>query len=203
MELEIEKIRQNMRKKKQKEVVTKKNKSSSHITKFLCMVILTLLCLIGLKKSETFKNVFYENVYGKNFSFAYVKEIYQKYFGSTLPIDKLLGKDTEPVFSETFSYKTKEDYLEGSKFTVDNAYLVPTLESGMVVFTGEKEGYGNTIIIQQVDGVDIWYSNVTSNVKLYDYIEKGDVLGETNGNYLYMVIKKNGTAISYEEYIQV
>lgn len=203
MELEIEKIRQNMRKKKQKEVVTKKNKSSSHITKFLCMVILTLLCLIGLKKSETFKNVFYENVYGKNFSFVYVKEIYQKYFGSTLPIDKLLGKDTEPVFSETFSYKTKEDYLEGSKFTVDNAYLVPTLESGMVVFTGEKEGYGNTIIIQQVDGVDIWYSNVTSNVKLYDYIEKGDVLGETNGNYLYMVIKKNGTAISYEEYIQV
>ena len=203
MELEIEKIRQNMRKKKQKEVVTKKNKSSSHVTRFLCMVILTLLCLIGLKKSETFKNIFYENVYGKNFSFEYVKEVYQKYFGSTLPIDKLLGKDIEPVFSETFTYKEKEEYLEGSKFIVDSQYLVPTLESGMVVFVGEKEGYGNTIIIQQVDGVDIWYSNVTSNVKLYDYIEKGDVLGETNGNYLYMVIKKDGTVISYEEYMQV
>lgn len=203
MELEIEKIRQNIRNKKQKEVVTKKKNSSSYITKFLCMIILTLLCLICLKKSETFKNIFYENVYGKNFSFTYVKEVYQKYFGSMLPIDKIFVKDTKPVFSETFTYKEKEQYLEGSKFIVDSQYLVPTLESGMVVFTGEKEGYGNTIIIQQVDGVDIWYSNITSNVKLYDYIEKGDVLGETNGNYLYMVIKKDGTSISYEEYIQV
>lgn len=203
MELEIEKIRQNIRKKKQKEVVIEKKKSPMYMTKFLCLVILTLTCLIGLKKSETFKDVFYENVYEKNFSFAYVKDVYQKYFGSTLPIDKLLGKDTEPVFSEKFAYLKKEAYLEGSKFTVDKQYLVPIIESGMVVFIGEKEGYGNTIIIQQVDGVDIWYSNVTSNVKLYDYIEKGDVLGEVNGDYLYMVIKKNGAAIDYEEYTQV
>lgn len=203
MELEIEKIRQNMRKKKQKEVIIEKKKSPTYMTKFLCMVILTLLCLIGLKKSESFKDLFYENVYEKNFSFAYVKEVYQKYFGSTFPIDKLLGESTEPVFSEKFTYKEKEVYLEGSKFIVDNQYLVPILESGMVVFIGEKEGYGNTIIIQQVDGVDIWYSNVTSNVKLYDYIEKGDVLGETNGNYLYMVIKKDGNNIDYDTYTQV
>lgn len=203
MDLEIEKVRKNIRKKKQKENVPNKKKSSTYMSKFLCMIILTLMCLIGLKKSEAFKNMFYENVYGKNFSFAYVKEIYQKYFGSTLPIDKFFGNKTEPVFSENFMYKEKEDYLEGSKFIVDNQYLVPILESGMVVYIGEKEGYGNTIIIQQVDGVDIWYSNVTSNVKLYDYIEKGDVLGETNGDYLYMVIMKDGTAISYEEYMQV
>ena len=203
METEIEKIRQNMRKKKQKEIPTKKKKSPIYMTKFLCMVILTLLCLIGLKKSETFKDVFYKNVYEKNFSFAYIKEVYQKYFGSTLPIDKLLGENTETVFSENFTYKTKETYLEGNKFIVENQYLVPVLESGMVVFIGEKEGYGNTIIIQQVDGVDIWYSNITSNVKLYDYIEKGDVLGEASGNYIYMVIKKDGNTLDYDTYTKV
>ena len=62
--------------------------------------------------------------------------------------------------------------LDGNKFIVEKQYLMPILQSGMVVFVGEKEGYGNTIIVQQVDGVDVWYSNITSNVKLYDYIEK-------------------------------
>lgn len=203
MELEIEKIRQNIKNKKQKEVVTCKSKTGIYITKFLCMVILTLICLISLRKSESFKDVFYENIYEKNFSFAYVKDLYQKYFGSTLPLEKLFNQNTEPAFSEQFTYDKKETYLEGSKFTVDNQYLVPILESGMVVFIGEKEGYGNTIIVQQVDGVDIWYSNVISNVKLYDYIEKGDVLGEVSGNYLYMVIRKDGNALAYEEYMQV
>lgn len=203
MELEIEKIRQNIKNKKQKEVVPCKSKTGIYITKFLCMVILTLICLISLRKSESFKDVFYENIYEKNFSFAYVKDLYQKYFGSTLPLEKLFNQNTEPVFSEQFTYDKKETYLEGSKFTVDNQYLVPILESGMVVFIGEKEGYGNTIIVQQVDGVDIWYSNVISNVKLYDYIEKGDVLGEVSGNYLYMVIRKDGNALAYEEYMQI
>ena len=167
------------------------------------MVILTLICLIGLKKSGKFKDVFYENVYEKNFSFVYVKDLYQKYFGTTLPLENIFMQNSEPVFSEQFSYNNKENYLEGSKFVVDNQYLMPTLESGMVVFIGEKEGYGNTIIVQQVDGVDIWYSNIISNVKLYDYIEKGDVLGEVNGKYLYMVIKKDGNVLTYEEYMQV
>lgn len=203
MEQDIEKIRQNMRKKKHKEVVTETKKSPIYLTKILCVIILTLLCLIGIKKSESFKNLFYENVYEKNFSFAYIKNIYQKYFGSTLPIDKLLGKEIEPVFSEKFTYIEKEAYLDGTKFIVGNNYLVPTIESGMVVFIGEKEGYGNTIIIQQVDGTDVWYSNINSNVKLYDYIEKGDVLGEVSGNYLYLTLKKAGNKITYEEYIQI
>lgn len=202
MELEVEKIRQNIRKKKQKEVVPEKKKSSVNITKFLCLVILTLLCLIGLKKNESFKSSFFKYVYENNFSFAYIKDIYQKYFGSTLPIDKFLSSDTEPVFSEQFTFKEKSKYLDGNKFIVEKQYLTPILQSGMVVFVGEKEGYGNTIIVQQVDGVDVWYSNVISNVKLYDYIEKGDVLGEVNGDYLYIVLKKDGNVLNYEEYME-
>jgi len=204
MELEIERIRENIKRKKTVGNIPKKSKKASHhMTKFLCTIVITMLCLIGLKKSETFKELFYENVYEINFSFATVNDLYEKYFGATLPLEKLFGGNTEPVFSENFTFLNKENYLEGTKFTVEKSYLMPTLESGMVVFIGEKEGYGNTIIIQQVDGIDIWYSNVTSNVKLYDYIEKGDVLGEVNGDYLYMVLKKDGNNITYEDYMQV
>lgn len=51
--------------------------------------------------------------------------------------------------------------------------MVPTLESGIVVYIGEKEDYGTTVIIDQIDGVEVYYSNITvENLKLYDYVEK-------------------------------
>ena len=201
MELEIEKVRQSIRNKKYQDVKKKDTKAPPmYITRFLCTVILTLLSLIGLKKSASFQSTFYKEVYEKNFSFASVQSLYQKYFGSTLPFENMFGK-VQPVFSEKFVYTSVEPYMDGAKFTVTNQYLMPVLESGMVVFMGEKEGYGNTIIIQQVDGTDAWYSNIASNVKLYDYIEKGDVLGEVQGNSLYMVFQKNGTIVGYEKYM--
>lgn len=203
MNEEIEQIRKNIKNKKTKLPGIKKEQSKHYLTKFLCTVIITLVCLIGIKKNETFKEAFHLNVYDTNFSFATMSNLYEKHFGSILPLEKLFNTKAEPVFSENFTFLSKEDYLEGTKFNVENNYLIPIIESGMVVYIGEKEGYGNTIIVQQVDGVDIWYSNINSNVKLYDYIEKGDVLGEVNGNYMYLVLKKGGTNIKYEEYMQV
>lgn len=205
MELEIEKIRQSIRKKKNSEkketkVNTIKN-IPNYIIKFMITIVLTLICLIGLKKSESFKELFYKKVYENNFSFATVNSLYQKYFGTTLPLSDILSSSTETVFSEEFIYSSKETYLDGEKFIVETNYLMPVLESGMIVFIGEKEGYGDTIIVQQIDGVDIWYSNITSNVELYDYVEKGDVLGEVNDNNLYLTIKKDGKYITYEDYI--
>ena len=69
----------------------------------------------------------------------------------------------------------------------------------MVIYTGEKEEYGFTVIIEQVDGTEVWYSNLKNcNVKLYDYVEKGSLLGEVD-NELYIVIVKDGIYLDYEE----
>ena len=88
------------------------------------------------------------------------------------------------------------------KLTVDENYMVPVLESGIVIFLGEKEGYGNTVVIEQVDGVDVYYSNIsTDNVKLYDYVEKGTLLGEAENKKLYLVFQKDGTFLNYKDYI--
>ena len=85
---------------------------------------------------------------------------------------------------------------------VDDNYLVPNLESGIVVFMGNKEGYGNTIIIEQINGIDVWYSNINTNdIKLYDYIEKGKLLGEVAGKKMYMVFQKDGKVLNYKDYI--
>ena len=76
------------------------------------------------------------------------------------------------------------------------------LESGIVVFIGKKDEYGDTIIIQQIDGIDVWYGNVTnSNIKIYDYVEKGQLLGEVVDNKLYLVFQKKGEYLNYKEYL--
>ena len=80
--------------------------------------------------------------------------------------------------------------------------MVPAIESGVVVFLGQKEEYGQTIIVEQINGVEVFYSNVEPvELKLYDYIEKGKLLGEVKGKKLYMVFSKDGKYLNYKDYI--
>lgn len=204
MNADIYKIRNQMKQKKKKPVI--KNHTSTSYTKFLSKlgitIVLTLATLITLKSNGKYKATFYQYVYDKHISFASINATYQKYFGSPLPFQELWQDKTKPVFDEKLLYTDQHKYKDGVALTVENQYLVPVLESGMVIFIGEKEGYGNTVIIQQTDGIDVWYSNLkTINVKLYDYTEKGNLLGEVNGNQLYLIYKKNGTVLNYEEHI--
>ena len=85
---------------------------------------------------------------------------------------------------------------------VSKEYLTPALESGIVVFMGEKEDYGTTIIIQQIDGVDVWYCNIEAkDIKMYDYVKKGALIGQVKSNKLYLVFQKEGKYLNYKEYI--
>ncbi len=79
---------------------------------------------------------------------------------------------------------------------------MPALESGLVVFMGNQEGYGETLIIQQVNGVDAWYVGITpTDLKLYDYIEKGSLLGEAKEKEMDLYFQKEGAFVSYQDYI--
>lgn len=154
-----------------------------------------------MKSDNEFKEKFYKHVYEDNISFAKINEYYQNLFGSFIPLEEVI-KDTEPVFNEKLTYIEKNKYLDGVKLTVDGNYLVPVLQSGLVVYIGEKEGYGNTIIIQGIDGIDIWYGNISNtSLKLYDYVDKSSLLGNTLDEFLYLVYKKEGEVLDYEKYL--
>lgn len=169
-----------------------------YISKTLITIIITLILLIFMKASSSFKNIFYKYVYDTNFSFTKVSNLYNKYFGSVLSLPTYNEKT---VFNDKINYNDKEKYYDGVKLSVDKNYLVNVQESGIVVFVGDKENYGNVIIIQQVNGIDMWYGNISNtSVKLYDYVNKGDILGEVS-NYLYLVYKKDGNILNYEDYI--
>ncbi len=183
-----------------KKLVLKKG-IRSFINRLLIVTIIFLSCLILIKSNNSFKNNLIKYVYEDSFKFTKLKAIYEKYFGKILSIDKVAPKE-EAVFNEKLEYSKANVYNDGAVLTVSDNYMVPTLESGIVVFIGEKEGYGSTVIIEQVDGIDVWYSNIkANNIKMYDYIEKGSLIGEVKGKKLYMVFQKDGAFLDYKKYI--
>ncbi len=188
-----------MNKRIEKRLVLKKH-IKRQCSKFLLTIILMLIGMIFLKQNPNKEKIMKETLYEKSIPFQKIKLKYEKYFGKILSTEKSIKK-TEPVFKEKLTFEKVESYKDGAKLYVTNHYMVPTLESGVIVYIGEKDSLGHTIVIEQIDGVDTYYSNINSNIKLYDYVEKGELLGETNNNTLFLAFQKNGEYLDYKKYI--
>ena len=145
----------------------------SLIQRSLTVIVLFLILAIVSKSSTTYKDKIVSNLYEKNISFTKIKNIYNKYLGGIIPLDKV-ESDIVQVFNEELEYKNDSIYYDGVKLEVIDKYLVPIIEEGMVIYIGEKENYGNVVIIEGINGIEIWYGNMeTTTIELYDYVEKG------------------------------
>lgn len=176
------------------------------INRILFTIFLVLVTLIAVKMNPNLKEEIRKRVYQDNLSFSKFNALYEKYLGGVLPFDLKLDIDKDDdlaVFNEKLEYQEIEAYKDGAKLSVSKNYLVPANESGIIVFIGEKEGYSKVIIVQQVNGVDAWYGNITNTShKLYDYVSKGDLLGNTIDDKLYLVYQSNGEFLDYKEYLK-
>lgn len=169
-----------------------------YLNKIFILIILFLVVLIGMKTNSKFESFVNKYVFESNINFS----SFTKYFNKLMPFKDNKTVD-KPVFNEKLTYSKTKAYKEGVELSVSSNYLVPILESGVVVFLGDKEGYGKVVIIQQVNGIDTWYSEVSvNNIKIYDYVEKGEVLGEAITDKLYLYFHKDGKFIDYKEYIK-
>lgn len=102
------------------------------------------------------------------------------------------------------SFDSKTKYYDGEKFMVSSNLPIGAISSGVVVFIGNKNEYKNTVIIQGIDGFNIWYGNVKDvNVKTYDYIQEGNLIGAADGDFIYLLIEKNNEYYTYEEYAKL
>ena len=174
----------------------------SLLLRSLTVLVLFLTLAILSKSNPIYKDKIVSNLYEKNISFAKIKKLYTKYLGGIIPLEKVENNVVQ-VFNEELEYQNESIFHDGVKLEVTNNYLVPIMEEGMVVFVGEKEHYGDVIIIEGIDGVEIWYGNMeTSSIKLYDYVEKGTYLGTTKDNILYLVYSKDGKYLDYKEYLK-
>ena len=174
----------------------------SLIMRSMLVIVIFLLLAILSKSSNNYKDLIITNIYEKNISFTKIKRLYNKYLGGIAPLDKKIENEIT-VFNEKLEYSNESIYHDGVKLEVDNNYLVPIIKEGMVIFIGEKENYGNVVIIEDIDGVDIWYGNMEKiTIKLYDYVNAGTYLGTTKDNILYLAYQKDGNFLDYKEYLK-
>ena len=187
--------------KKTKTRLVLKKSVRNFLNRLMITIILLLTVFIAIKQDSKVKEFIRKNVFSESLEFTKAKKIYQKYFGKFLSVDDIVKEDTS-VFSEKLQYSKSNKYKDGVKLEVSNNYMIPILESGIVVFIGEKDGYGNTLIIEGIDGVAVWYCNIKNiKVNMYDYVEKGSLLGEANNKTLYLVFQKEDKYLDYKKYI--
>ncbi len=166
----------------------------SLLTRILLSIIFFLLVAIFINYSDKNLLFFKRNIYEKTFKFNKFNEYYKKIFGSPLP-----EPETILVSGEKLTYEEINAFYDGAKLNgVNNVY---PFKSGIVVFIGEKEKFGNTIIIQGMDGIDYWFGNVDNlSVKLYDYIESDNIIATAKDKTLYVLFMKNGKHLEFEEF---
>lgn len=184
----------------------KKSNSKNSLYKFFIKIFIVIILVLGvlifLKIDKNGKQIIYKYLYQNNISMATINKWYKQHFGDITPFEDLVKDNTKLVFNDNLVYKSTSVYKDGVKINVDDSYLVPAIESGIVVFVGTKDDYGKTVIIEQTDGVSTWYGNIDNiNVSLYDYVSKGELLGEANKSF-YMVLEKNGKHLKFDEYIK-
>ena len=85
---------------------------------------------------------------------------------------------------------------------VSKNYLVPALNSGVVVFIGEKDDLGKVIVIEQEDNKTVTYGYIlNTSLNLYDYLEKGVFIGEVSDTKLYLSILGDNNYLDLETYL--
>lgn len=166
---------------------------------FICVIVFLLLGIF-CKKNTDYRDIVKYRLYEDNISFLYFENIYNKYLGGIFPIEGIFDGGIRAVFNEELSFYSSIPYYDGLMLDVGNNYLIPSLEKGIVVYIGEKDKYGNVVIINGEDSIDIWYGNVCNvNVGLYDRVNKGDIVGESCDKYLYLLYNKDNVFLDCNE----
>lgn len=171
------------------------------LIKSLIVILLFLLSMIFIRQNDKNKKIFKEKVYNNSLSFAKIYNLYSKYLGDALPFKDTIKDDTKKVSNEKITYssikKEGDDYL----LVVPSNYTLQSIKSGIVIEVKKDDKYKNIVKIQDKSGVNITYKNLNEvEVKLYDYVEKGEILGSTSDK-LYINFEKDGKYLSYEKYL--
>lgn len=174
----------------------KKSNISKVVTKILGCLIFLFASLIFTSINDENLVLYKKYVFEDNFEFMNFRKFYENISSS----NNTKEENTQMVFGSTLEYTNITPYQNGQNLEIASDVPINTLTGGIVVFSGVKEGFNNTIIIQGSDGFDIWYGNLENvNVKIYDYIDAGTIIASASNN-LYLLITKDSKYFTYEEY---
>lgn len=79
---------------------------------------------------------------------------------------------------------------------------------GKVIFSGERRGYGNLVIVDHGDGLETYYAHCSQNlVKQGETVKKGEEIakvghtGRATGPHLHFEVRRDGKAVNPEAFI--
>lgn len=162
------------------------------LSKLFTIVIFTMIVITLSNMSPKFKSFIVDKVLNSTIDFSFVNKLSNK----VTNVFKT-SNNTLPVVKE--ENNRKERYKDGIKYIVNKGTSVNIKDSGIVTYIGNKDGYNNTVIIQQSNGYYAWYGNIKEEVKLYDYIESGSKIGETLTNEYYYILLKDNKPVNLNE----
>lgn len=174
---------------------------SCFIKLMVCIIFFLMLGII-CKFDSCIKSFVRNKLYYEYFDFSSVKEYYDKYLGGVIISDNISRVGVESVFREELRYKDFFSYKDGVELVVDYNYLVPVIKGGVVVYIGEKDYYGMSVIVEGDDGVDVWYGNMDEvMVGMYDVVLPGSYLGSVSDRCLYLVFTDGNEVLNYNDYL--
>ena len=167
---------------------------NSWLSKLLITIIVVLVCLIICNLNNELRDSFVKEVLEDNMEFGDFNKLYKKF---------MIDSNESIVVNDTVIDVSDMEEVDGRyRFNYGIDYQVETLQSGIIVYIGDKDNLGNTVIVQGNDGIDVWYSGITlKEYGLYDYVSKGDILGLSSDVYVTISIYEDGELLKYEEYI--
>ena len=148
------------------------------LSKLFTIVIFSMLVVTISNYSDNFRNFLINNVFNKTMDFSKINKLVNNV------TNVFKSEEVAPVMKENESC---EKYLDGIKCI--NTGNVIVKDGGIVTYIGAKDGYNNTVIVQQSDGYYAWYGNIKESVKLYDYLESGSIIGSSENEYYYVLLK--------------
>lgn len=184
------------------EFLKNNKKSTNYLKGLLKRVLFTtsiiLVVLILCNSNSKIKSLVKKYIVDENYNFSKINNIYNKYISK---FNESKEKVTSVNNEKLLNYKSSMKYKNGVLLTVEEEN-VKMLESGLIVYIGTKNDIENVIVVQQSNGIDVMYGYVENiNVKVYDYVEKGTILGVAS-NKLYLEFSKDGEVIDYSPYIK-
>lgn len=184
------------------------------IIKIICsLVLVTAVYMIMRSESPQIADQqhFIQEVMSRDFNVMGVMAWYEKNLGTEPAfLPKIIKREEEQELEPNLDYVVPvSGGLVISSFgqdqqgimikTADRSMPIEVVKEGWVVFVGEKEGLGQTIVIDHRNGEESWYGNLQDiQILLYDWVDQGEKIGyssaiqeDSTQGIFYFALKKD------------
>lgn len=136
-----------------------------------------------------------------------IEKIYRYKMTFVDPVDtgfytSMFGERVNPVFGEGY------EFHNGIDIATHQGTPIKAVRDGIVFFTGWRDGFGNTVIIQHYDGYTTFYAHCSRIfVTQGQWIKQGDVVaavgstGRSTGSHLHYTVYRHGITLNPIKYL--